>query len=34
MLVMLRRAGEAILIREDIEIHILNVGRSRVRIGI
>ena len=34
MLVMLRRVGEAILIREDIEIHILSVSRSRVRIGI
>ncbi len=34
MLVMSRRQGEAILIHGDIEIHILSVGRSKVRIGI
>jgi carbon storage regulator len=31
---MSRRAGEAILIGEDVEIVISHIGRSRVRIGI
>jgi carbon storage regulator len=31
---MRRRAGEAILLGEDIEIRILEVDRSRVKIGI
>jgi carbon storage regulator len=31
---MRRRAGEAILIGEDIEIQIINIGESRVKIGI
>lgn len=34
MLVMRRREGEAILIGDDIEIHILSIGRSKVKIGI
>ncbi len=34
MLIMKRRAGEAILIGADIEIHIAQIGRSRVKIGI
>jgi len=34
MLVMRRRAGESILIGEDIEIQILHVGPSRIKIGI
>lgn len=34
MLMMSRRAGEAILIGEDIEIVIAHIGRSRVRVGI
>jgi len=34
MLVMRRRRGEAVLIGNDIEIHILSIHRSRVKIGI
>jgi len=34
MLVMRRRAGESILIGEDIEIQILHIGESRIKIGI
>ncbi|HUD99933.1 MAG TPA: carbon storage regulator [Bryobacteraceae bacterium] len=34
MLIMRRRAGESILIGEDIEIQIINIGESRVKIGI
>jgi len=34
MLVMRRRAGESILIGEDVEIQILHVGPSRIKIGI
>lgn len=34
MLVMLRREGESILIGDDIEIRILAVGGSRVKVGI
>ena len=34
MLVMRRRPGEAILIGDDIEIQILDIGRTRVKIGI
>jgi len=34
MLVMSRREGEIILIGEDIEILIAQVGRSRVKVGI
>lgn len=34
MLMMARRAGEAILIGEDIEIVIAHIGRSRVKVGI
>jgi carbon storage regulator len=34
MLVMRRRAGESFLIGPDIEIEILEVSHSRVRIGI
>jgi carbon storage regulator len=34
MLIMKRRAGEAILIGEDIEIRLEHIGRTRVRIGI
>jgi carbon storage regulator len=34
MLIMKRRAGEAILIGDDIEIRLEHIGRTRVRIGI
>ena len=34
MLITLRREGEALLIGDEIEIVIVHVGRSRVRIGI
>lgn len=34
MLMMRRRAGETILIGDDVEIHIAQIGRSRVKIGI
>jgi carbon storage regulator len=34
MLVMRRRAGESILIGTDIELEILEVGPTRVKIGI
>ena len=34
MLVMRRRAGESVLIGEDIEIQILHVGPSRIKLGI
>ena len=34
MLVMRRRAGESFLIGADVEIRILEVGPTRVRIGI
>jgi carbon storage regulator len=34
MLVMKRRAGESILIGDDIEIHLAHIGRTRVKIGI
>ena len=34
MLVTLRRQGEALLIGDDIEITIVRIGRSRVRVGI
>ena len=34
MLVMLRREGEAILIGEDIDVRILSVRGSKVKIGI
>lgn len=34
MLVMSRRVGEAILIGDDVEIVIAQIGRSRVRLGI
>jgi carbon storage regulator len=34
MLVTLRRQGEALLIGDDIEISIVRIGRSRVRVGI
>jgi carbon storage regulator len=34
MLMMSRREGETILIGDDIEIVIAQVGRSRVRVGI
>jgi len=34
MLVMRRREGESILIGEDIEIQIIHVAPSRVKIGI
>jgi carbon storage regulator len=34
MLVMSRRAGEAILIGEEIEIVISHIGRTRVKVGI
>lgn len=34
MLMMKRRAGESILIGDDIEIHLAHIGRSRVKIGI
>ncbi len=31
---MKRRAGESILIGDDIEIHLAHIGRTRVKIGI
>jgi carbon storage regulator len=34
MLMMSRRAGETILIGDDIEIVIAHIGRSRVKVGI
>ena len=34
MLVMRRRAGESILIGDDIEIRIIHIGESRIKIGI
>ena len=34
MLIMSRRAGETILIGDDIEIVIAHIGRSRVKVGI
>ena len=34
MLVMRRRAGESILIGDDIEIQILHIGESRIKVGI
>jgi len=34
MLMMKRRAGESILIGDDIEIHLAHIGRTRVKIGI
>lgn len=34
MLIMRRRVGESVLIGDDIEIHIVEVGRSRVKIAI
>jgi carbon storage regulator len=34
MMVMRRRAGESILIGDDIEIHIAEIGRSRVKLAI
>jgi len=34
MLVMRRRAGESILIGDDIEIQIIQIGESRIKIGI
>ena len=34
MLMMSRREGETILIGEEIEIEIVHIGRSRVRLGI
>ena len=34
MLVMRRRAGESLLIGDDIEIEILEVGPTRVKLGI
>jgi carbon storage regulator len=34
MLIMKRRAGEAILIGDDIEIYLAHIGRTRVKIGI
>ncbi len=34
MLVMKRRAGETILIGEDIRIHITEIGRTRVKLAI
>jgi carbon storage regulator len=34
MLVMRRRAGESVLIGDDIEIEILDVGPTRVKLGI
>ena len=34
MLVMSRRAGDTILIGDDIEIVIAHIGRSRVKVGI
>jgi carbon storage regulator len=34
MLVMRRRAGESILIGDEIEIQILHIGPSRIKLGI
>ena len=34
MLVIRRRAGESILIGDDIEIQIMHIGESRIKIGI
>lgn len=34
MLVMRRRAGESILIGDDIEVQIIHIGESRIKIGI
>jgi carbon storage regulator len=34
MLMMSRRAGETILIGEDVEIVIAHIGRNRVKVGI
>lgn len=34
MLVMRRRRGEAILIGDDVEVRILSIGGSKVKIGI
>jgi carbon storage regulator len=34
MMVMRRRTGESILIGDNIEIHIAEIGRSRVKIAI
>jgi len=34
MLMMSRRAGETILIGDDIEVVIAHIGRSRVKVGI
>jgi carbon storage regulator len=34
MMVMRRRAGETILIGDNIEIHITHIGRTRVKIAI
>ena len=34
MLMMKRRQGEAILIGDDIEIHLAHIGKTRVKIGI
>ncbi len=34
MLIMSRRAGETILIGEEIEIVIAHIGRTRVKVGI
>jgi carbon storage regulator len=34
MLMMSRRAGETILIGDDVEVVIAHIGRSRVKVGI
>lgn len=34
MLVMRRRAGESILIGDDIEVQIIHIGESRIKLGI
>ncbi len=34
MLVMKRRAGETILIGDDIRIHITEIGRTRIKLAI
>ena len=34
MMIMRRREGEKILIGDDIVLHIVQIGRNRVRIGI
>lgn len=34
MLVLSRRIGETLKIGDDVEIHILDIGRGQVRIGI